>query len=128
MSDAIGFIVEGVVTDSDTYYHLIGRCCDIPIHIGDRFEVAYAPAKPIGRDYPGLGVAGSVKLRVERIQSYQRQLEMLGEGMTGTIDVRGEGLNRVEPPSLSGLGRRFIATAADVDSGSGTCTPVEKTH
>ena len=101
-SDNIGFLVKEIVADSDTYYHLMGRCCDFPIHVGDSFEVVYAATKSVGRDYPGLGAAGRVKLRVERIEAYQRQLEMLGEGMTGMIDVRGEGLDRVEPGAVLG--------------------------
>jgi hypothetical protein len=102
MSEPIGFVIEYVVSDSDRYFHAIGRCGDRPIQVGDRFETIHAPAIILRGAYQGLGEASPVKLRVERIQAYQRQLDKLGEGMTGTVDLRGEGLDRVVPGAVLG--------------------------
>jgi hypothetical protein len=106
MSDDIGFIVEYVVKDSENYFHAIGRCGDGPIQIGDEFIRIHAPSLRDRSTYKGMGESSPVKLRVERIQAYQRELSMLGQGMTGTIDLRGEGLNRVIPGSVLGIPAR----------------------
>jgi hypothetical protein len=100
MCDPIGFIVNGIVTDSDTYFHIIGRCGDHAIQVGDEFDTVYAPAKSTEIDYPGLGQPLAVKLKIERIQAYQRELSTLSGGMTGTIDVRGQGLEHVVPGAV----------------------------
>jgi hypothetical protein len=60
--------------------------------------------------YKGLGEVAPVKLRVERVETYQRQLPTLGRGMTGTIDLRGEGLNRVIPGAVLGVPARGEVT------------------
>ncbi|HUE73076.1 MAG TPA: hypothetical protein VMP01_19485 [Pirellulaceae bacterium] len=106
MADEIGFIVEYVVSDNEGYFHAVGRCGENPIHVGDQFHRIYAPAVIVRSSYQGLGEVSPVKLRVERIQAYQHQLEKLGQGMTGTIDLRGDGLNRVIPGAVLGVPSR----------------------
>jgi hypothetical protein len=103
MSNDIGFIIEYVVSGSESYLHAIGRCGDYPIHVGDEFDRIHAPALILRDGYQGLGEASPVKLHVDRIEAYQRQLPTLGRGMTGTIDLRGEGLNRVIPGAVLGI-------------------------
>lgn len=103
MPDDIGFIVEYIVQDSETYFHAIGRCGDRPIQVGDEFERIHAPSVVVRNAYQGLGEISPVKLRVERIQAYQRDLPMLGQGMTGTIDLCGDRLSRVVPGAVLGV-------------------------
>lgn len=100
MTNPIGFIVHGVITDEESYFHAIGRCGDEPIHVGDMFDIVYPPAKP--------GSEGEsrqpqpVKFKVERIQAYQQLLPELSGGMTGTIDLRGQGLEFLGPGAVLG--------------------------
>jgi hypothetical protein len=103
MSDNVGFVIEYVVADNESYLHAIGRCGDYPIQIGDEFDRIYAPAIILRSAYQGLGEESPVKLRVERIQAYQHVLEELGRGMTGTIDLCGKGLNHVVPGAVLGV-------------------------
>src|SRR4051794_10817472 len=100
MAADIGFIIEYVVSDNGNYFHAIGRCGDYPIHVGDEFHKIYAPSVILRDTYQGLGEPSPVKLRVERIQAYQQQIPKLGQGMTGTIDLCGDGLNKITPGSV----------------------------
>jgi hypothetical protein len=102
MTDPIGFVVHGVITDSETYFHVIGRCGDSPIFIGDEFNTVYSPATPKSPDDSRFGQPRSVKLKVERIQAYQNLLPELSGGMTGTIDLRGQGLDCLVPGAVLG--------------------------
>jgi hypothetical protein len=103
LSEKVGFVIEYVVSDSESYFHAIGRCGDYAIHVGDEFDKIYAPAIMLRDAYPGLGEESRVNLRVERVQAYQRELEELGRGMTGTIDLCGEGLKQVVPGAVLGI-------------------------
>jgi len=111
MSNDVGFIVEYVVSADQSQLHAIGRCGECPIHVGDEFDRIHAPAVILREGYRGLGEASPVKLRVERIEAYQRQLATLGQGMTGTIDLRGDGLNRVIPGAVLGVPARIGGAA-----------------
>jgi hypothetical protein len=100
MTTPIGFIVNGLVA-GDGLVHVLGRCGDEFIAVGDAFETIYLPR---GESAPAqdLGIARPVRLRVERVQAYQRELPQLSGGMTGTIDLRGEGLDLLVPGGVLG--------------------------
>ena len=110
MAADIGFIIEYVVSDTGNHFHAIGRCGDFPIQVGDEFHKVYAPSVVLRNTYQGLGEPSPVNLRVERIQAYQHQLSKLGQGMTGTIDLRGEGVNKVIPGAVLALPARGEGT------------------
>lgn len=124
MTNDIGFVVEYVVSDDESYSHAIGRCGDYPIQVGDEFHTIHAPTVIVRGEYPGLGEASPVKLRVERIQAYQRQLNSLGQAMTGTIDLRGEGLDRVIPGAVLGVPVRGESTKPSSPEKVGQANPV----
>jgi len=84
------FIVSGVVVGASGVYHVIGRCGDLSIHVGDVFQQLEHPAEPNQQ----------VQLTVDRIQAYERSFEELGSGMTGTLDLRGAGVERLRPHSI----------------------------
>ena len=92
------FIVNGLIFDSDEYLHAIGRCGDVPIHVGDIFDTVFVPAS--ASDCQQLAPARTIHVRVERIQAYQRQLNELGIGMTGTIDLRGSDCRIIVPGTI----------------------------
>jgi hypothetical protein len=115
MSEPISFIVNGIVADDDTFFHAIGRCGDAAIRIGDVFETMYVPVR--ASDKTQLGPPQSVSLKVERIQAYQRQLDELGVGMTGTIDLRGNANRAVVPGTILAS----AAVMAPMQQGPPTC-------
>ncbi len=100
------FIVVGVVEGQDGlfpghYCSLIGRCGDVPIPKGETFRAVYH-YKP--RRYPDeLGDEpirdgeNPVRLEVIAIRAHNRMFDQLGQGMTGTLVIRGEGLERLAP-------------------------------
>jgi len=110
MAADIGFIIEYVVSDTGNHFHAIGRCGEFPIQVGDEFHKVYAPSVVLRNTYQGLGESSQVNLRVERIQAYQHQLPKLGQGMTGTIDLCGEGLNKVIPGAVLAIPARREGT------------------
>ncbi len=116
MADPITFIVNGIVADDDTFFHAIGRCGDSVIRIGDVFDTMLVPVRP--SDKTQLGPPQTVSLRVERIQAYQRQLDELGIGMTGTIDLRGNANRAVVPGTIlaTAVGSQVLMAPADLNS------------
>lgn len=94
------FIISHVV-DGVSGRTVIGRCGDEPIRVGQVFDAVYR-YKP--RRYPDqLGdppvreVEKAAGLRVLCIHAYDHSLPLLGQGMTGSLVVEGEGLNDVAP-------------------------------
>ena len=83
-----------------------------PIRIGDQFSAAirYKPFRypdEVG-DYPVRITEEPAALRVVCIHAYERSLQMLGQGMTGSIVVEGDGLNHVAPGWARISGRRQL--------------------
>lgn len=114
MCNTIGFIVNGVVEGQSGYYHAMGRCGDQPIRVGDVFDVVHQARHAAGVDAGELSDARTVHLRVERIQAYQRKLEELGSGMTGTLDLSGQGLEFVTSGCVLGSATRSRRTMEQV--------------
>jgi hypothetical protein len=104
----IEFIVEYWVPGESGQFTVIGRCGDEPIRVNDTFDAVFRYKH---RRYPDeLGdepvreVERPVSLRVECIHAYERSLGVLGQGMTGSLVLRGDGLQHVVPGWV--LGRR----------------------
>jgi hypothetical protein len=96
------FLVEGTVQGEQN--HVIGRCGDSVIRLGDIFTVAcrYQPRQTLEEFNRPPQLLGScpVSLRVLRIQAYGRNLDELGAGMTGSLVLSGEGMNRIGPGTV----------------------------
>jgi hypothetical protein len=100
------FIVDGF--DHGEHFTVLGHCGDAPIHVGDVFDAVYRNKR---RRYPDqLGdepvreVEKPAAIRVVCIHAYERSLKALGEGMTGSLTLEGEGLQYLAPGWI--LGRK----------------------
>lgn len=103
------FIVAGVVHGER--FTVIGRCGDRPIHVGDVFDAVYRYKR---RRYPDeLGdepvreIEKPAAIRVVSIHAYERCLQALGQGMTGSLSLEGDGLQYLAPGWI--LGSRIEA-------------------
>ena len=95
------FVVSEYVAGNPGSHTVIGRCGDRPIRLGDDFNLAFRAKH---RRYPDeIGnrlereAERPVELRVEHIHAYGRCLEMLGQGMTGAIELSGPDAEKIEP-------------------------------
>jgi len=102
----VGFIIDTVVQEESLV--ILGRCGDAPIHVGEVFDAVFH-YKP--RRYPDESGSQPVRdlerpasIRVIGIESYKRSLDCLGEGMTGSLTIEGEGLEHLAPGWI--LGRK----------------------
>jgi hypothetical protein len=100
------FIVDGFVQGE--MFSVVGRCGDAPIHVGEVFDAVYRykrrrPPDELG-DEPVREVERPAAIRVVCIHAYGMSLEFLGEGMTGSLTLDGEGLQYIAPGWI--LGRK----------------------
>jgi hypothetical protein len=102
MLDPIGFIVVSCVRGESGRFHAIGRCGDRAIRIGDTFTSIYLPDRADEIVSPGPDTRTEVRLHIVGVQAYQKMLSVLGEGMTGTIDLEGPDVNLVAPGAVLG--------------------------
>jgi hypothetical protein len=91
--------VEGTQLFDEPYRTVIGRCGDLPIHVGDRFEfiVQFAQPETIA-DYENEPVEISreaISLTVRHIRAYERDRQLLDRGMTGSLVLTGAGIEKV---------------------------------
>ena len=107
------FIVDGFVHGESLT--VIGRCGDAPIHVGEVFDAVYRNKR---RRYPDeLGdepvreVEKPAAIRVVCIHAYERSLKALGEGMTGSLTLAGDGLQYIAPGWI--LGRKSESPIAN---------------
>ena len=107
------FIIDGFVRGE--HFAVLGQCGDAPIHVGDVFDAVYRNKR---RRYPDeLGdepvreVEKPAAIRVVCIHAYERSLKALGEGMTGSLKLEGDGLQYVAPGWI--LGRKSDHLAAE---------------
>jgi hypothetical protein len=88
------FIVAGIVEGRQ--YSVIGRCGDVPIHVEDEFDAVFRYKRrrrpdELG-DEPVREVEKPAAIRVVGIHAYESCLRTLGEGMTGSLTLEGDGL------------------------------------
>jgi len=100
------FIVVGVVQGE--HFTVVGRCGGVPIHVGGVFEAVYR-YKPLRYpdelgDKPVREVEKPAAIRVVCIHSYERSRSVMGEGMTGSLTLDGDGLQYLAPGWI--LGRK----------------------
>ena len=93
------FFIEWIVAGEGGRFTVIGRCGDAPIRVGDRFDLTYRNKK---RKYPEEANDDPVRLeekpaslRVVCIHAYEQSLRVLGQAMTGSLVVEGEGLDHL---------------------------------
>jgi hypothetical protein len=103
----VEFIVAGTV-EGNHRCTVIGRCGDAPIQIGHVFDAVYRNKRrrrpdELGDD-PVREVEKPASIRVVGIHAYERCLKTLGQGMTGSLTLEGNGLQYLAPGWL--LGRR----------------------
>jgi hypothetical protein len=115
------FIVVGVVEGE--HFTVLGRCGDVPIHVGDVFDAVYRYKRrrspdELGDD-PVREVEKPAAIRVICIHALDRSLKMMGQGMTGSLSLEGEGLQFLAPGWI--LGRKSEDSAV-VDRGSQPAT------
>jgi len=101
------FIVSNVVTGESGQIHVIGRCGEAIVAVGDVFRCVYRIRKP---EYPH-GMAGppiresgehEAALKVQCIHAYDKSLRELGAGMTGSLVIVGDGVKYVAPGVMLG--------------------------
>jgi hypothetical protein len=114
------FIVKATVSGESGHLNVIGRCGDIPIQLGDKFDVIYdyKPHKfPEESGRPPVRCHEKpVSLHVVCIHAYQHSLPELGEGMTGSLAIEGDGADQVMPGWILGLRDCAISSAPLVTS------------
>jgi hypothetical protein len=119
----IQFIVDGFVHGE--VFTVLGCCGDLPIHIGDEFDAVYRYKH---RRYPDeMGddpireVEKPAAIRVVGIHAYERCLKTLGQGMTGSLTLEGEGTQYLATGWI--LGRKSEASPTAVqESETATAT------
>ncbi len=104
----IEFIVKGVVTGEPGRYMVIGRCGDEPIRVGDVFSCLFRYKKgtyPQDAEHPSKreGEQRPIDVRVRGLQAYDKDLNELGPGMTGSIWLEGQGVQQVQPGMVLGI-------------------------
>ena len=99
------FIVDGFVQGER--FNVVGRCGDSPIRVGELFDAVYRYKRrsrdQLG-DEPVREVEKPAAIRVVCIHAYERSLKALGEGMTGSLTLEGDGLQYLAPGWI--LGRK----------------------
>ena len=95
------FFLDGYVTGMSGRHTVIGRNGDVPIRLGDIFTVVarYHPRR-YPDDYdkrPEVEAKKDVELRVRWLHAYDQELDELGEGMTGSVALEGEGAEHLGP-------------------------------
>ena len=107
MNRNIEFYVSGEVSGASGHYHVIGRCGEDAIRVGDVFTAVYQyPTATVenGAEWePRRLDEQPIQLRVDAIHAYEHCLKELGTGMTGSLDLSGVGAERVYDSSVLGL-------------------------
>lgn len=103
----IEFIVNGFVAGFAGELRVIGRCGDVSIRAGDIFSKL--------RDR--IDGTKDIHLEVVALEAYGRDLQELGFGMTGALQVRGPGVELIRPSSVLLGTTADEATARDSASG-----------
>jgi hypothetical protein len=118
-ANQVGFIVRHTVQDASGRLHVMGRCGDEPIRVGDVFGVLRVPDRVVN-DKPSVGAPRVVQLKIVGIQAYQRSLNELGGGMTGTIDLEGFGADGLVADAILEPPERLTAREPSMSAKVGT--------
>jgi hypothetical protein len=91
----------------------LGRCGDVPIHVGDVFDLVYRNKRrrypdEMGDD-PVREVEKPAAIRVVGIHAYEMCLDTMGEGMTGSLTLEGDGLQYLAPGWILGEKSEVLA-------------------
>ncbi len=91
----IEFFVDGWVMGESGNFTVIGCCGVLPIRVNDVFDVVFRNKRrkypdEVG-DEPVREVEKPASLRVVCIHAYEKSLSVLGQGMTGSLVLEGEG-------------------------------------
>ncbi len=93
------FLVSSFVQGE--HFTVIGRCGDLPICVGDTFDTLYRYKRMKYPDEfdqePIIEAKSPVILRVTCVHALGRSLDTLGEGMTGSLALEGDGLEKIAP-------------------------------
>lgn len=81
------FIVSGIVEGVSGLTHVIGRCGDSSLRVGDVFETLEDAA----------GVNHAVRVEIIKVHAYGHDLNELGSGMTGRLSLSGAGVEQITP-------------------------------
>ena len=97
----IEFIVAGIVPEGSGRLSVIGRNGDRPIPLDQTFDTLVRRRRDRQIIVPGsdsmIDEERSVQVRVVSIHAYERSLPVLGEGMTGSLLLEGEGVRCIAP-------------------------------
>ena len=122
------FLVDGWVMNASGQFQVIGCCGDVPIRLNDQFDVIFRYKKrrfpdELGDD-PIREEEIPASIRVEHIHAYERSLGMLGQGMTGSIIVSGEGIEKIARGWVLGMKNgHAVADGPDGPSPNDTESP-----
>ena len=100
-TDRVEFIVEGIAPGEMGRTTVIGRNGDRPIHLDETFDLMVRHKRRHfsegPRDEPVVEEERPIDVRVVCIHAYDRSLEELGEGMTGSLVLEGQGSRSLAP-------------------------------
>ena len=95
MTNDIEFIVEFWEMGGTGRFTVFGRCGSVPIRLNDEFDAVYRYKHrrypdEVG-DEPVREVEKPASLRVVSIHAYEKSLSTMGQGMTGSLVIEGDG-------------------------------------
>jgi hypothetical protein len=104
MNRSIEFLIKGIVEGQPGRLRVIGRCTEDTIQRADLFTCTfqYVDSADARQGVARTGIR-PLQLKVIGLHAYGRELDQLGPGMTGTIDLDGTGFELVVPGSLLGV-------------------------
>jgi hypothetical protein len=100
------FIIKGIVEGESGRLTVVGRCGDDPVDVNDVFDIVFRNKQRRFPEESGQAPVReeqkSIRLRVECIHAYDRSLRQLGQGMTGSLVLEGDGRDCLEPGWILG--------------------------
>ena len=119
LANQIGFIVRHAVQDASGHFHVIGRCGDAAIRVGDTFSVLHIPDR-VADDKPSVGASRSGQHTSVATHAYQPRLSELGGGLSGSIDLEGSGADELVPDAILEPPLRLGSQQTPVEASTGT--------
>ncbi|MCE9605582.1 MAG: hypothetical protein K8U03_11875 [Planctomycetia bacterium] len=107
MNRNLEFTVSGLVDEGPTeFLHVVGRCGDVALRIGDVFESMYRYSFNTSKDGSETATRidpQPIRLEIKAITAYEHDLKELGSGMTGRLSLSGSGSDLVQTRCVLGL-------------------------